>query len=397
MTCAGSTRAIWCVLLLGSLAACGTRDGASGDSGSESAAPPEAGVVQLSPAQVVAAGLTYAVAERRSGPGGLSATGQIEAASGRLARVGTRVAGRVTRVLAAEGDRVNAGAVLARIDAPELAEATAEYLAANAEAKVAREIADRERRLFERGISSEREWRQAEAGAIRAESGKESAEGRLHSLGLSDADLDALQVVGHYNSAVAVRTPIGGVIASRNADVGQVVQPGEQLYEVVDLREVRLVVDIYEDALARVRAGQRVEVRTTATGDRVFTGHVASVGALVERETRTVKLQVHLANPDGLLRPGMFASVWLAGVAIRGDTGVTVIPESAVQRDGDASIVFVPAGTGRFARRPVRLGPPADSGWVTVADGVARGDSVVAGGTFLLKSELRRDELGEDE
>jgi len=337
------------------------------------------------------------VAARRAGPGGLSATGQIEAASGRLARVGSRVAGRVTAVLAAEGDRVSADAVLARIDAPELAEATAEYLAANAEAKLAREIADRERGLFERGISSEREWQQAEAGAIRAQSGKEAAEGRLHSLGLSDADLDALQVVGHYNSAVEVRTPIGGVVAGRQADVGQVVQPGEQLYEVVDLREVRLVVDVYEEALARVRAGQRVEVRTTATGERIFAGHVASVGASVERETRTVKLQVHLANPDGLLRPGMFASVWLAGVPMRGDTGVTVIPEAAVQRDGDASIVFVPAGSGRFARRPVRLGPAADSGWVTVVEGVMPGDSVVTGGTFLLKSELRRDELGEDE
>ncbi|HMV32448.1 MAG TPA: efflux RND transporter periplasmic adaptor subunit, partial [Gemmatimonadales bacterium] len=191
-------------------------------------------MVELTPAQVAAAKLTFAVAQARPTAGGLTATAQIEASPGRLARVGSRVAGRVTTVLVAEGDRVRAGAVLARIDAPELAEATAQYLAANAEAKVAREIADREKALFESRISSEREWRQAEADAVRAEAGKESAEGRLHSLGLSDADLDALQVVGHYNSAVAVRTPIGGIVASRKADVGQGVSPGEPLYEVVD-------------------------------------------------------------------------------------------------------------------------------------------------------------------
>lgn len=382
-------------MLAAGLTACVSK--APNPEGGDGAETPSVGIVELTPAQVAAAKLTLAVAETRPTAGGLTATAQIEASPGRLARVGSRVAGRVTSVLAAEGDRVRAGAVLARIDAPELAEATAQYLAANAEAKVAREIADRERALFESRISSEREWRQAEADAVRAEAGKESAEGRLHSLGLSDADLDALQVVGHYNSAVAVRTPIGGIVASRKADVGQVVSPGEPLYEVVDLRDVRLVVDVYEEALTRVKAGQKVQVRTTATGDRIFTGHVASVGAVIERETRTLKLQVHLPNPDGILRPGMFASVQLAGLAVRGDTGVTAIPESAVQRDGDSSIVFVPAGAGRFAHRVIRLGSASDSGWVTVTAGLARGDTVVASGTFLLKSELRRGELGGDE
>ncbi|MGH7586267.1 MAG: efflux RND transporter periplasmic adaptor subunit [Gemmatimonadales bacterium] len=351
----------------------------------------------LTPEQASSARLSYAVVARSAAAGGLTATAEIAAAPGRLARVGSRVAGRVSRVLAAEGDRVPAGAALALVDAPELAEATAHYLAANTEAQVARETANRERDLFERRISSEREWRQAEVEAVRAEASKEAAEGRLHGLGLSDPDLASLQVVGHYKSEVAIRTPIAGIVASRTVDVGQVVQPGEALYEVVDLREVRLVVDIYDEALSSVRAGQPVEVRTTSTGDRVFKGHVASVGAVVERESRTVELQVRLPNPDGLLRPGMFATARLAGVAARGDSGVTVIPEAAVQRDDEASIVFVPAGPGRFVRRVVTLGAPSDSGWVTVTAGVAVGDSVVTTGGFVLKSELRRGELGEGE
>ena len=387
---------LYLCLALGVTNACsGARDGV--DAGGEPDAPHSAGVAVLTPEQAAAAQLTYAVAARRSTAGGLTATAEIEAAPGRLARVGSRVEGRVTRVVAAEGDRVKAGAVLAWVDAPELAQATAEYLAANAEVRVAREIADRERELFERRISSEREARQAEAEAVRAEASKEAAEGRLHALGLSDSELAALQVVGHYNSLVAIRTPIAGTVARRVADVGQVVQPGEPLYEVVDLREVRLVVDVYDEALALVRAGQQAEVRTTATGDRVFAGRIASVGAIVERETRTVKLQVRLPNPEGLLRPGMFATVRLAGIPAPGDSGVTVIPETAVQRDGDSTIVFVPGGAGRFVRRVVKLGAPADSGWVTVTSGISPGDSIVATGAFVLKSELRRDELGEGE
>jgi len=358
---------------------------------------PEEGIVTLTAEQAASAGLAYAVASRRPGIGGLTATAEIAAAPGRLARVGSRVAGRVSRVLAAEGDQVPAGAPLAWVDAPELAEATAQYLAANTEAQVAREIANRERELFERRISSEREWRQAEAGAVRAEASKEAAEGRLHALGLSDQDLGSLQVVGHYNAEVAIRTPIAGTVASRMVDVGQVVQPGESLYEVVDLREVRLVVDVYDDALPSVRAGQSVEVRTTAMGARVFKGHVASIGAVVEPATRTVKLQVHLPNADGALRPGMFATARLAGLTAGSESGGTAIPDAAVQRDGQVTIVFVPAGPGRFARRQVTLGPPADSGWVTVTLGVVPGDSVVVTGAFALKSELRRGELGEGE
>lgn len=386
-----STRCVGLVLLLAAGCGRGAQDEpATGDSLAE-------GVIALTAEQAASAQLAYAVALRRPGGGGLAATAEIAAAPGRLARLGSRVAGRVSRVLAAEGDRVPAGATLAWVDAPELGEATAQYLASNAEAQVAREGANRERELFDRQISSEREWRQAEAEAVRAEAAKEAAEGRLHALGLSDQDLASLRVVGHYNSEVAVRTPIGGTVASRGVDVGQVVQPGELLYEVVDLREVRLVVDIYDEALPTVRVGQPVQVRTTATGDRVFTGRVASIGAVVERATRTVKLQVVLPNPDGSLRPGMFATATLGAVAVPGDSGVTVIPESAVQRDAGATIVFVPAGPGRFARREVVLGAQADSGRVTVATGISVGDSVVTTGSFVLKSELRRGELGEGE
>jgi len=389
-------RPVLCGILALSLAtAC--RKAEERSAGEDPAGDPAEGIVTLTAEQVASARLSYAVATHRASAGGLTATAEIAAAPGRLARVGSRVAGRVSRVLAAEGDRIAAGATLAWVDAPELAEATAQFLAANTEAQVAREIANRERELFERRISSEREWRQAEAEAVRAEASKEAAEGRLHALGLSDQDLASLQVVGHYKSEVAIRTPIAGTVAARAIDVGQVVQPGESLYVVVDLREVRLVVDIYDEALSSVRVGQPVEVRTTSTGDRVFKGHVASVGAVVERETRTVKLQVHLPNPDGALRPGMFATARLAGVPVRGDSGVTVIPEAAVQRDDDATIVFVPVGPGRFARRPVVLGPPADSAWVTVVSGLAVGDSVVTTGAFVLKSELRRGELGERE
>jgi cobalt-zinc-cadmium efflux system membrane fusion protein len=404
----GSLPTALCVVLvaLGVLAGCGdsaeggSRERAEGEatvSGEEEHADTAhrtASRIELTPEQVANARLAYGVVERRTSAGVLDATAQIEPAADRIAKLGSRVAGRVTAIPAAEGDRVREGQVLAVIESPELGQAKADYLAALAASRVSREIADRERTLYERKISAEREWRQAEAEAIRAEAEKEAAESRLHALGLSDADLKPLETEGHYTSTVSVRTPIAGVVAARTASLGQAVEPADALFEVVDLREVWLVIDVYEQSLRDVRVGQEVEVRTAATGERAFTGTVARIGAVVEPRTRTIKVRVVLRNPDAALKPGMFARARLQGTVSRAAEPSLFVPGDAVQRDGEEVVVFVPAGPLSFTRRVIKTGEAAED-WVQVLDGLSAGDSVVTTGSFLLKSELRRGELGE--
>jgi cobalt-zinc-cadmium efflux system membrane fusion protein len=126
------------------------------------------GIVELTPEQVATAKIAIAKVEKRAEAGLLEANAQIEAAADRQARVGTRIAGRVTTIKAGPGDSVKKGTVLAVIDSPDLGRAKADYLAALAAANVARETADREKALFEKKISSEKDWREAEAAAVRA-------------------------------------------------------------------------------------------------------------------------------------------------------------------------------------------------------------------------------------
>jgi cobalt-zinc-cadmium efflux system membrane fusion protein len=399
-----------CVVLvaLSALAGCGDAaeggsrerseagDTISGEEEPGSAPHGEGGRIELTPEQVTNARLAYGVVERRAVAGVLEATAQIEPAAERMAKIGSRVAGRVTAIRAAEGDRVRAGQVLAVIESPELGQAKADYLGTLATARVAREIANTEEALFERKISAEREWRQAEAEAVRAEAEKQAAETRLHALGLTDADLEALKREGHYTSTVSVRTPIAGTVAARTASLGQAVEPADALFEVVDLREVWLVIDVYEQSLPDVRVGQEVEVRTAATGERAFTGTVARIGAVVEPQTRTIKVRVVLRNPDAALKPGMFARALLQGTVSQAAEPSPFVPGAAVQRDGEEAIVFVPAGPRSFARRAIKTGQTAED-WVQVLDGLSAGDSVVTTGSFLLKSELRKGELGEGE
>lgn len=151
------------------LATCSSNERARPAEASETAAPaPRTGVVVLTPEQEKSARIALGKAERRLETAALSATAQIEPSADGVARVGSRLGGRIAALKAGVGDPVTKGSVVAVVDSPELGRAKADYLAALAVAKVTRETADRERALYNEKISSERDWRQAEAEATKA-------------------------------------------------------------------------------------------------------------------------------------------------------------------------------------------------------------------------------------
>ena len=381
-------------------AACGKKSDAptAGEHGEEGGEHKEdtKGVVHLNPEQVKSAGIVTAPAEARTHVGVLEATADIQAAENRQARVGTRVAGRVTALRAGVGDAVRPGSVLAVIDSADVGRAKADYIAAVAGARVARESADRERALFYKKISSEKDWREAEAADIRAETERNAAENRLHALGVGDAELARVRREGHYNSTTAVLAPIGGTIVEREATLGQMVEPAATLFVIMDLREVWILVDVHERDLAQVRTGQSVRVRVPALGAQEFPGTVSSVGSVIEAKTRTAKVRIALANPGMVLRPGMFASATFEGTVGTRESAAVFVPTDALQKEDARTIVFVAKGPGEFEAREVVAGHVSE-GWVEIERGLAGGEPVVTKGAFVLKSELKKGELSSDE
>lgn len=363
-------------------------------SAGHSAPDSKGGIIHLTPEQVATAGIQTARAERRAAVGFIQATATIEPAADRQARIGSRITGRIVALKAGIGDRVRRGQTLGVIDSPELGRAYADYLAALAGARVTREAADRERALFEKRISAERDWREAEAAAIRARAEKEAAENRLHALGVTDAELPR-QVEGHYGSTMNVTSPLGGLVVERSATLGQIAEPSQPLFVVMDLREVWLLVDVYEQDLSQVKAGQRVTVKVAAIPGREFRGTVQNVGAIIDAKTRTVKVRVVLPNPGGELKPGMFATAALEETV--GERRERLfVPAAAAQRDGSRTIVFVARGENEFEPRAVKLGNPGGE-WLEIVDGVSDGETVVTRGSFALKSEMKKDEIGGEE
>ena len=363
--------------------------------GDGAAGPEGAKTIQLTPEQVRTAGIATAVVETRTESAPIQATATIEPAADRQARVGARVSGRISSLRAKVGDQVRAGQALAFIDSPELGRARADFLAALAMANLTRETADREKALFERNISAEREWREAEAQAIKARADKEAAENRLHALGVTDAELPEMKVDQHLGSSMAISSPLAGVVGEASGTLGQIVEPKDTIFTVMDLRSVWLQVEIYEQDLAQVRVGQRAVVHLKAAPGEEFSGAVESVGALVDTKSRTARVRIVLGNARFVLKPGMFATVSIQGTSGERRRGLYV-PSAAVQRLGGGHAVFVTRAENAFEPRPIDVAPSGGE-WIEVVRGLAAGERIVTNGSFSLKSELKKDELGGEE
>jgi cobalt-zinc-cadmium efflux system membrane fusion protein len=332
------------------------------------------------------------VAERRPVSSEIIATAEVTPPDDGVARVGAKASGRLTKLAVGVGDKVKKGQLIALINSPELGRAKADYLAAAVAARVGRETADQEKALLDKKISSERDYRRAEADASMARAEKEAAEARLHSLGVSDSALGRLSADQHSSSTISVSAPIEGVVIERPPTLGQTVDPQDTIATIMDLRTVWMQVDVYERDLAQLAVGHAVSAKVAAWPERAFLGTIESIGAVVDRRSRTVQVRVVVDNADGALKPGMFARVTLAGSTGAPREGLFV-PASAIQRDGDGAIVFVPIGEHEFQLREVELGVTTAE-WVEIVRGIVAGERVVATGTFQLKSEARRESFG---
>jgi len=211
----------------------------------------------------------------------------------------------------------------------------------------------------------------------------DAARQRLRLLGMPQAEIARVEREGRATDRVTITAPQGGIVWEIGARDGMAVMPGTTLYRIAGLGSVWVIAEVPEAQAARVRVGAPVEARATAYPDRVFKGTVGTLLPEVNAATRTLRARIVLANPGGVLKPGMFATVAFADDRAR--AGV-LVPTEAVIRTGTRSVVIVDAGGGRFA--PVDVDVGRESGDLTeIRKGLAAGDKVVASGQFLIDSE----------
>lgn len=339
--------------------------------------------------------IRFARAEERK----LSPTQQVPAEimpiPDKHAIVGPRVAGRVVKVLVNLGDEVKQGQSLLILESDEVGRARADLIAAQARAEVARQKAKRQRDLRRDKVSSQRDLEEAEGALKVAEADLQATRTRLRTYGL------AANAGPAKNPAYVVLTsPLAGTISQRKANVGQWVQPSETLIEVVDLSQLWVVAKLYEHKIRMVKKGQKVQVEVRAFPGEVIHGQVDEIDATLDESTRSATLRIIIGNEQGQkhrrLLPGMFASVRVLDMHDHAPRPMLAIPWAAIQELDGHDSVFVRIAPTRFELHRVHVGERAGED-VEILNGLKAGDEVVGEGSFLLKSELLKSSLGEDE
>ena len=174
-----------------------------------------------------------------------------------------------------------------------------------------------------------------------------------------------------------------GIVLERNAVEGMRANPGDVLFRIADISMVWALVDVAERDLGNIAVAQPVTIRARSFPGRTFSGTIAVIYPQVNRETRTARVRIELANPDTALLPDMYVD---AEIGTADSAPVVAVPESSVLDTGSRQAVLVDKGEGRYEPRQVKLGRRG-GGYIEVREGLAEGDAVVTSANFLIDAE----------
>jgi len=324
--------------------------------------------VQLTPAEMTAAGVQVAEVRTAVLKTSIDAFGRVEQPESQLAAVSAWIGGRVDKLhVQYTGERVRRGQPVADVYSPEVATALEEY-----------RLAKEQRGRLSRSDDS---YALAQADAL-ADAGRRKLE--LWGITLEQIDGGGAVATGAVPH-ITIYANAGGTVVERKVTQGQYVNAGETLLTVADLSEIWIKADVYEDQLPQIRPGQDVDITAEALPNRTLHGHVQFIEPTTNAQTRTVPVHIHLANPGMRLMPGMFVS---ATFVSRAAGPAVVVPRSAVLDTGTRKLVYVAKADGVFEAREVKVGAPTEEVF-PVMSGLKAGEKVVLNGNFMIDSQAQ--------
>lgn len=313
------------------------------------------GSVKLSRGKIQRTGVKSEAVERRSIRVSVRALGTIQLDERRVSVIAMRAESFVQKVAdVTTGTRVKAGQPLMEIYSSAVASAAAEYLAT---------------------ITSKI------LGGVEAYG--RGARQRLVNLDVPERVIAEMERSKVAPVTVQWSAPRNGTVLERNAIEGMRANSGDVLFRIADVSAVWALLDVAERDLGGIAVGQPVAVRARSFPDRTFGGKIAVIYPQVNRDTRTVRVRVELANPDGALLPDMFVD---ADIDTADSALVLAVPDSSVLDTGSRQAVLVDKGDGRYEPREVRLGRRG-GGYIEVRDGLSDEETVVTSANFLIDAE----------
>lgn len=241
-----------------------------------------------------------------------------------------------------------------------------------------------------RGTASAQPHLDAEIATRKAEADYRAAGSSLRWLGLTDKDIAAVEAGSDASDALPLYAPFDGELVERRAVVGEAVRAGDPLFVLADTSTMWAMIDIEEEQLGKAREGQKVIVQVQGLRGSSFEGQVTWLSSQIDAESRVLKARAELANADGRLRARMFAR---ARLLVRDQEEALLVPRSAVQWEGCCNIVFVKRSETLFEPRKVQLAFETGEHAV-ISEGLAGDELVVTTGSFLLKTEILKGNIG---
>lgn len=338
--------------------------------------------LKLSPAAVENAKLEVV----RAGPARLDRVfqqaGEVVVDRRRMARVATPLGGLVAAVHVVEGETVEKGQLLITLESQDLADRKLAFVAAAQRLGPAQATYDRERKLFERKLTTKDDYLQKKAQAHEAGVALHQARQKLLVLGLDPKSLGAM---GRQRASslkeLGLRAPLGGTVTQLSVVVGAAVSDTQSLGEIVDLSMLWGELRLTSGRIQGVAPGLEVEVAADGTG-LVTKAKVEYVAQVADRATRSVVVRLAIPNPEGKVRPGMAIT---ARFRVPGEEASITVPAGAVHEVEGRQVVFVRLSETEFEARQVKLGA-TDGDLVEVTRGLAAGAEVVAKNSLSLKA-----------
>lgn len=404
--------------------------------------------LELSEETLTAANIEIIEVTEQEMTASLKVTATVEANEMQLQQASTLVSGRVEKINVVLGDYVKTGSIIAVIASPQIAqihgkmheaetklalaqrnlqriekaENRVAVLTAKAKLNEAEKSLKRVQRLVELQAGAEKDLIAAETAhqTAKAEYDFQSNIALNREIAEAKADIETAEVelshirdemraygvplsdeehVDHKTdtSLIPLRAPISGTIVERMINAGAGIEIGKPLFTIADLSNIWVIANVAESQLNQIEIGSKAEIKAAILGEEKLTGKVTYIDPRLNEETRTAKVRIELSNPKNKLNLGMFVEVNFL-IANANSKKIIAIPSEAIQQIEQRTMVFIPKNDkpGHFEIREIELGNETSNGYRQVISGLEKGEKVVSKGSFALKTQLLKGELGED-
>ncbi|HMQ69093.1 MAG TPA: efflux RND transporter periplasmic adaptor subunit [Ignavibacteria bacterium] len=377
------------------------------------------GEVALTQEQINLMGIEFSGIEARNINGYIAVNGELMMNQDNESKVGSIIPGRVKRIYVKEGSFVRAGQTLAVIENPDLINVQVDYINAKNKFDFAKQEYDRHQKLSSDNIGSKKNLAEIESNYKSAMANYKTLEEKLKGYKISKNRLENIYTdsVADLQKSYSISAPISGNVVSRMITIGQYVEPSMDMFHIVNTNSLFADLSIYEKDLKFVRTGQKVFIKSGSNPGRSYEGKVSFVNKVFDDVNRSVKVRVTVNNSTQELYPFMFVT---AKIYVT-DESVRSVPVSAIETEGENKYVFVKTDEKKmienhsehgeedghsdeehkeemgivFKKVIVKTGISDDQFTeIYPVTEIKAGEEVVSKGTFYLKSELKKEELG---